>query len=234
MEQAIGELAKMNANAQRMIGMDKVVVPGKDATDADWRTFHTTLGCPENVDGYEAPSENIEGEFDQARFDSLRADAHRLGLNRQQYAGMARAANTLEVAAQQAKDKAEETLIDGWHEEIKAEWGDSFDQTDNLVATFIDDVGGEKVRELLEATKLNNHPVMYNFLARVAKEFAVDEIKGYGGNMQLRNSPAMAKKAITAFKAEHGKALRDPNAEGHQALAEQWSQLHREAFPEGV
>lgn len=231
-EQAIAELTKMTVSTQRMIGMDKVIIPGKDATEADWRTFHTTLGCPENTDGYEAPSENLEGEFDQARFDSLKTDAHRLGLSKQQYAGMARAANTLEIATQQAANKAQETLTDEWHDEIRAEYGEAFDQTENLVSTIVDEVGGPELKELLEATGLNNHPIMYRFLARVSKEFAEDEIKGFGGNAHLRNSPEMAKKLITAFEGEHGKALRDKNHPDHKALSEQRSDLFRQAYPE--
>jgi hypothetical protein len=231
MEQAIGELAKMNANAQRMIGMDKVVVPGKDATDADWEQFHIQLGRPENADGYEPPQDNLEGEFDKDRFDALRADALRLGLNRQQYAGMARAANALEVAKQAEAAKQTEQLTAQWHEEIRAELGDSFDQTENLVATMVDEVGGDEFRELLEATGLNNHPTMYRFLARVSKEFAEDEIKGWGGGMQLRNTPEQAKKLITAFEGEHGKALRDKNHPDHKALSEQRSDLFRQAYP---
>ena len=46
-------LAKSYVHAQRMIGADKIPLPGKSATDDEWRQVYKRLGAPDNPKGYD-------------------------------------------------------------------------------------------------------------------------------------------------------------------------------------
>ncbi len=86
---SVEDLAKSTINAQQMLG-GRVAIPSSDATKEEWDTFYGKIGRPEEIGGYETPQENmpqeLTPEFDQA----LKVEAHRLGLTKGQYAGLAR------------------------------------------------------------------------------------------------------------------------------------------------
>ena len=50
--QDVASLAQSYLEAQKLIGADKIVKPGKDATPEQMAEFYNALGRPENVDGY--------------------------------------------------------------------------------------------------------------------------------------------------------------------------------------
>jgi len=54
--QDVNGLAKSYMHAQRMIGADKVAIPGKHATDAERLEVYQKLGAPVNIDGYYYPN----------------------------------------------------------------------------------------------------------------------------------------------------------------------------------
>ena len=79
-----GSLAKSFVHAQRMIGADKVALPGKSATDEEWRGVYSKIGMPAEASGYE-----YEADFDEQEHQSFRAAAHAAGLNVKQAQAMA-------------------------------------------------------------------------------------------------------------------------------------------------
>jgi len=52
----IQSLAKSYIHAQKQVGMDRVVVPGKHSTPDDWTSLYRKLGHPESLDQYEVAS----------------------------------------------------------------------------------------------------------------------------------------------------------------------------------
>ena len=51
-------LAKSYVHAQRMIGADKIPLPGKTATDEDWANVWSKLGRPQAPSEYQLQFEN--------------------------------------------------------------------------------------------------------------------------------------------------------------------------------
>ena len=74
----IGGLAKSYVHAQRLIGSDKVPIPGKSATEEDWDMVYSRLGRPTDVNGYEIEMPKAFEEKDSQRF---REAAFKAGLN---------------------------------------------------------------------------------------------------------------------------------------------------------
>jgi len=84
----VPELAKSFVHAQRMIGMEKLPVPGPNATDEDWNVVYDKLGRPEAPDKYELPAPPEGFELDPEMASAFRETAHKLGLLPQQAAGL--------------------------------------------------------------------------------------------------------------------------------------------------
>src|SRR5690554_6452317 len=64
-------------SAQSMVGMDKIPIPGKHATDDDWKQVFGRLGLPESVDKYEMKlPEGVDADFVKA----FKETAHKAGV----------------------------------------------------------------------------------------------------------------------------------------------------------
>ena len=46
------DFVKSYLHSQKMVGLDKIPVPNKHATDEDWKEVYKRLGSPEAADGY--------------------------------------------------------------------------------------------------------------------------------------------------------------------------------------
>ena len=64
----VANLAKSYVHSQKMIGKDRITLPGKEATDEEWGTFYSELGRPEEAKSYdfgERPSLPEGLEYDE-------------------------------------------------------------------------------------------------------------------------------------------------------------------------
>jgi len=50
---SVEALAGAYVNAQKLIGSDKIPLPGKHATEEDWKNIYSKLGLPDAVDKYD-------------------------------------------------------------------------------------------------------------------------------------------------------------------------------------
>ena len=78
----VGTLAKTMIHAQSMVGAEKLAVPGKWATDDDWKDVYDKLGRPDDATGYEF--DFGEATPDEEFVSSFRDIAHSAGLNDRQ------------------------------------------------------------------------------------------------------------------------------------------------------
>ncbi len=57
-------MAKSYVNAQRMVGADKIAIPGNHGTDEEWDQVYTKLGRPDAPEGYELEMNNVPDGMD--------------------------------------------------------------------------------------------------------------------------------------------------------------------------
>lgn len=219
--------------AERAIGADKVVLPGKEATEEEQRQFYTRIGCPESIDGYAPPTENISPQFDADLFNDMREDAHRMGLTPQQFAGVARAFDARQTAHAERLTTDRANRDEKWDAEIRQKYGDAYDQNTTLARSVVSEFGGDEMFDLLESAGLSNHPLVVDFCAKVGRTMAEDEILGGGGAQTFVNTPDSARsewQALTLDK-EFVKALQDNNDPGHKAAVEKQTKLFQQMHP---
>jgi hypothetical protein len=190
-------LAKSYVHAQRMIGADKIPLPGKSATDDEWRQVYKRLGAPDSAKGYDfkvSPDAMRDTEIE-----AFRAAAFEAGLNGKQ-AG--RIAQFLEGTVTQSRAAMEESLQAVRYEgeqELRQEWGQAFDQQVQLAhkaaVTFLGNTDLLDTVELADGRLLGDHPAIVKMFANLAKEIGEDNLLGDASELVM--TPAEAQNKIS-------------------------------------
>ena len=121
-------VARELVNVQKLIGADKVVIPGKDATPEDWNTFHTKLGRPEKAEDYDLSGLEIPEDlpWDSDLQTSMVEKMHKLGMSQAMVQGVL--SGYVEFTGSQFeqnagdKARAREDAV----KTLQKEWGNSY------------------------------------------------------------------------------------------------------------
>ena len=168
---SVADAMKMLVHAQRLVGRDRVAIPGADAPEEDWNALHDRLGRPERPEDYDlALPEGAPGDVpvDEALAGRFREQAHRLGLLPRQVQGlyawfMGEQAQGAEVAAS-AAEEAGATL--------RREWGASYARNLDAARRAGRMLGGETLLKHLDDSGIGNDPQVIRALARAGRLLA--------------------------------------------------------------
>ena len=162
---------------------------------------------PDKADKPDAPDyadlKLPEGVQADERFDEFKALAGKHGINVEaaqdllgMYAGAASASMTAAEAAWMAE-------VEGWQDEVAADkeiGGRNTAATKTNVGKAVDKFGDDGLKEILESTKLGDHPSLVRLLNRVGRELAEDQ-PPRGGARDTANP--LAKMYPTMFEGAH-------------------------------
>ena len=159
----VPNLARSFINAEGMIGADKVVLPGKHATDEDYNEFYSKTGRPDTPEGYElqmgdSPNEEMGNWF--------RGMAHKVGLNGRQAQELLTGYNELTATTAQAETASYEEMQGEVTKELNKEYGNAFDDRMALGNGVVNEFGnGKELSELqlADGTKLGDSPAFIRF-----------------------------------------------------------------------
>jgi len=179
-----GNMMKSYVHAQKQIGKDKVIVPGKDSTPEAWNDMFKKMGLPENVEGYElngpaADEKNpaLEKEF----INEFKVAAHKAGILPKQaeqvlefYQGQVKksldGANTIHQTSKEESIKS-----------LRADFGEKFDHNLGLANKTLEHFGGEEIVKTIKDLGLSNDPGLVKFLVKVGGTLGDDVVKGING-----------------------------------------------------
>lgn len=190
-------LAKSYVHAQRMIGADKVALPGKSATDDEWRAVYQRLGAPEDPNNYEISVETqVLGDEELSGFKNAAFEA---GLNDRQASTVAQfMESTLSNAQQKFEQQADEARYVG-EQELRKEWGQAFEQKVDLAyKAAVDTLGSADLLDtikLSDGRMLGDHPDVVRMFAKIAQSIGEDNLIGDTSEMVM--TPSEASERIT-------------------------------------
>ena len=184
-----GGLAKSYVHAQRMIGADKLAIPGSSATDDEWRAAMQKLGAPIEASGYE-----LEGiEFNEDEMSGFTDAAHAAGLTPRQAQAMAGYMQSADQGLiEQFEQNAEQVAHDGLMD-LRQEWGVAFDdKVDNAmraaiamgIPSEIDQESGKPYIpmfdeiQLSDGRALGDHPFIIKLFDQIAGQLGEDTLEG--------------------------------------------------------
>ena len=229
------DVAKSWVNAQKLIGADKIPVPGKDATPEEWALVYDRLGRPGNAEGYVLPEVKMpEGfpEADPAITQGFKEQCHQLGILPAQaaklyewYQGVNGQAYTGMMTENQGKQTAAETSL-------RQEWGKAYDTNLGQAQAVLKQFGDESITQMLEQSGLGNDPNLIKFLANIGKNFGEDGL--HGKPTSFTKSPDEAKAEINTILADKGGAYFNKENPEHTMMVKKMADLHAMAYPESM
>jgi len=223
-------LAKSYIHAQKMIGADKIALPGKNASEEEWDAVYNRLGKPEEAKTYEEdfgdlpiPEENVKNFKDAA---------HKLGLNQTQFKGLTTWYKDL------IKTQVEDINVDADTKRaeseaaLRKEFGKTYDAKLKSSQRVFQTYGDTKFLdvELKDGTKLGDHPTFIKLMSNIADTISEDKIAtGEKGSEFF--TPAEAKRKITELTAP-GTPYWNRKDAGHENAVKEVADMQEMVHPE--
>lgn len=216
-------MAKSYVNAQRMVGADKIAIPGSHGTDEEWNQVYDKLGRPEAPDGYELKMNNVPDGMsaNQELVGWFQQTAHKVGLSPQQAQVLADEYNMMAGVAEQSPDEAAleaEAREQEGVRELQKEYGKAFDNKVGLAKAVLQEHGGDGLLELKlsDGRPLGSHPDLVRTFVNIGdmlkSKLGEDSIKGPKSDGSI--TPADAEKELAKIQVSGGPYW-DRNHPGH-------------------
>ena len=216
-------------NAQKLVGSNKVALPGENASEDEWAEFFSKVGRPDTADDYKL-GEDLGLPEDLMQV--MKAQAHKLGYTNKQLNELL--GTYKEWAASQAETSEAERIksFEAAEAELKGKYGDLYEAKVHTANNLIGKFGTDEISKRLEETGLGNDPKFIDMMIKIADQFADDTAIGEALNTDL-SSVNQAKREIASLRADDTfqKKLFDAGATGHKEALIRWQELHKKAFP---
>lgn len=165
----INSMAKTVINGQKLIGADKIPIPGKAATDDDWNMVYDKLGRPAEPSGYKLEANDL---VDADGVGWFAETAHQIGLSETQANKLFGMYAERMTSSIQEIETHREKLHAELDYDLKQRYGDEgakrvLSQANSVLEEF----GASEMTEvtLQDGTKLGEHPQFINALINIAE-----------------------------------------------------------------
>ena len=194
-------LAKSYVQAQRMIGVDKIPIPGQSATDEEWNNVYERLGRPNAPDQYDF---NAVDGFEEGDLASFKQIAHDTGLNGKQAQRMAKSLAEKASAEIEAREAQATTLIGETKAELEREYGKALDQKMKMAKNAAVQLLGstEPLDNIVleDGRLLGDHPAIVKLFVQLADAMGEDSLEGEP--QELIMTPQEANRKIMELMAK--------------------------------
>ncbi len=184
----VSQLAKSYTHAQRMVGADKIPIPGKLATEEDWKAVYKKLGVPDSADKYDIKVPE-KTPVDENFIKSFKEQALKTGMLPHQAQKFVEWIAEGASARSAEMNAARKTQTESGIAALKTEWGQGYDKKVQAAQVAVSEFGGDELTAYLEKTGLGNDPMMIKLLAKVGESLKEDKIAGNGSTRLMGKTP---------------------------------------------
>jgi len=230
----IPTLVKTLENAQKMIGADKIAIPGQGSTQDDWKNVFRKLGLPEKPEDYKVEVDaKFQDKIDKDFMGEFSKAAHAAGILPSQAKQVAEWFSEANEKAFQAQEQAIQQLVDKQISDLKTEWGGAYEQNVTQAKAGMTEIMTPAEQELIRKSGLGRNPLFIKAMQRVGAMVAEDKTTtGNEGDERVRVlDPSGARAEINTLKAK-GSPYWDPSHENHGKVKARVRELYKQAFPE--
>jgi hypothetical protein len=178
----INSLAKSYIHAQKLVGVEKIPLPNKHATEEDWNVVYDKLGRPKSPEEYKY---NISEDtnIDEGALKIFSEQAHKLGLLPQQADGVVKFYNDMMAENLKSLDAAAETARVESEQQLRKEFGRAFEQKITKASQLAREYVGEDIlnMNLESGVKLGDHPQVVKAFAKLAEMVGEDNFVAQSG-----------------------------------------------------
>lgn len=236
-------LIKSYVGQQKLIGMDKLPIPGENAGPEDWDVVWSRLGRPETPDKYELkPPDDLpeQVKVSDELMTEYRTEAHKLGILPKQAQGLLEwflGANAKEIQAldQQGKEYKANTEAT-----LRKKWGKAYPEKVSLATNTFAHLGSQigedsfqSLSNLMDETGLGDHPLMLEFFSKVGELIGEDVITGKP-RTSFALTPEQATAEIAKIQGDPKHPYYQKDHPEHNLAVRRMAELHEmEAAAEG-
>ena len=181
----VNELAKSQLELRQKLSK-AVFVPGKKATEDEISAFRKALDIPEKIEDYQldVPKEAQEALSTDAAKESLKSFAeiaHKSGVPKEAFKNITGEYFRQALAAEEAAKKADEEFATQAQEQLKSDWGASYDREIEYANRGVEWVFGDGVdsfRELKTGSDrlLGDHPLIVRAMNKIGRAISEDVV----------------------------------------------------------
>lgn len=230
----INGIIKSAISAQAVMGLDKVAIPGKNATPEQVNEYHMKLGRPEAVGGYEVPDLELgEGqEMNKEAVDGFLDTCFKQGLSQPAMAAIIQDYGKTIKAQMAALDTFTTEQNAKYAEQLKSDFGNAHDQKIAFAKMAIADNGDPQLIKDLNETGAANRPSIVKLLAKLGQNSQEGTMINSGKTPNFVRSPAEANALIDEKLAD--KDFHKSYMEGDKSAVAEMAKLHEAANPPKV
>jgi hypothetical protein len=231
----VQDLARSYFNAQRMVGADKIAVPGPNADVTDWSSVYDKLGRPPTSSDYSFELGKEPGSaYSPDQLDNFSKKAYEEGLSKKQAENIFSWYNTENVSARANVEKAIEERKANAEEQLHKEYGNAYDERVTLAQRVVKEFGGEDGLQLLDDTGLGNDPRVIKMFANIGLNMSEDSLSVGDGQSSFTMTPDEAKREIATLQRDNQFMLSYGNSASptHDEAVVRMAKLFEYAHPE--
>lgn len=229
-------LAKSYVHAQRMVGKDKVVIPGEGADASEWDMFYERLGRPGDGNYKLDPAGLLpEGVgFEPEVADRFKKVFHAAGLNQKQAADIFKGYleyvgeihNTQQTGTAQQREQ--------WVGEIKKEFGKAYDERVDLAVRAVETFGGPELIKWLDETGMGDNPLFVRMFSKIGMQMQEALTQPGQSGRGFTMTPDTARQEIARMQRdqEFMKSYMTPGSTGHAEAVKKMQDLFGFAYPD--
>lgn len=227
-------VVKSLVDAQKLIGKDKIPVPGENATAEDWGVVFDRLGRPKTFDEYEIPTDlkAPEGfpEVNPEIIKAFKTKAHEIGLLPAQVKEIFKW--YMDSSFNEFNQGVEEgnRVISEAETKLRSKWGKAYDQNVVLAKRIVTLYGGENAKDLLEKTGLGNDVRAIELFANIGKKMSEDGL--LKGEVVSTKSPEEAQAEIRKIQGDTKHPFHIRDHPEHKMAVDYMQTLYEQAHPE--
>lgn len=168
-------LAKSYVETKRMVGADKILLPNKNSTEADWDQIFTKLGKPDAPDKYELKFEDgvpVSDDFTK----NLKESMFKAGLNQNQAAKVAEFWQNQVKSSHAQIEASENARIAQETQALRQEWGPAYEGKIKAAKVAWETFGGKDIFEHLQENGLHTDTRLAKIMAKVGEALVEDGI----------------------------------------------------------
>lgn len=221
-------------HAQKSMGKDKIVLPGANASDAEWDAFYDAAGRPKTEEDYKTEADpDIPEEFlNEERSKRGWAVARKLGLSKKQWQGLVGWDNSELKLSIADSDKLDESELKTAEDTLKEKLGMSYEESLHNVNVLINTTTeeGENRAEFIKEFGRNPKFVLWaNEVAKkmISHEALIAEV--------TQKTPKEALVKIDELNATPGYidgTLQRDNPLAATQITKEIEELYKQAYPE--
>jgi len=176
----VNDMAKTLVHAQRLIGAEKIPLPGKTATDEDWANVWSRLGRPQSPKEYSVKLDGVP--FAESELEGFRQSAFEAGLNNRQVERIAKFLEDTVTGANAARSEMVEKAVYEGEQELRQDFGQAFNQRMtmalNAATQLLGDVSFLDEIQLSDGRMLGDHPQIVRMFVKLAEQIGEDQLLG--------------------------------------------------------